>query len=160
VDASLLPVCVQIFFDPAQVDLINSKNASTNNLLPSDDINCNNNNILIPNNNMNNFSHYNPTPAFPLPPQKYEINSKPHLENHVPPPPPPPLPSPSFKVIFNEDFLKKEFSKYGNVIRVSLPRKIGGLLRGFAFVEFESNVSGEKVNYFFFFLSFFYWFIP
>jgi hypothetical protein len=158
VDSSLIPVCVQIYFNPNEVDLMNSKNAMYNRNITTNDNDKNNNGSTLKKfqnnndfdnerNNKNNSVESNsnfffycpppPLPSFPSPCLKSDTGSA-----LLPPPPPPPFP----KIIFDEEFLRNEFSKYGNVVRVSLPRKIGGLLRGFAFIEFESNVSGEKVD--------------
>lgn len=55
----------------------------------------------------------------------------------------------SFKV--NEEELKKEFSKFGDVVDVNIPKKPDGKMRGFAFVQYKSFQSAieavRNLNY-------------
>lgn len=48
----------------------------------------------------------------------------------------------SFKI--SEDEIKNVFSKYGNIVEISLPKKENGKLKGFAFLSYDNVGSSLK----------------
>ncbi|KAA6403470.1 MAG: putative RNA-binding protein [Streblomastix strix] len=47
--------------------------------------------------------------------------------------------------LFNENNIKLQLQKYGEIIRIELPKQEGGNYRGIGFVHFNANASGERV---------------